>query len=87
MQGLEDEDVEKLTSDPSQTMLEDKDKAMLLFVLKAIKDPDAIEENDIAQLHDLGWTDRDIFDALTHGVSMLIHRVLMKAFKMDSCDA
>ncbi|MBU0991177.1 MAG: hypothetical protein KJ737_01680 [Proteobacteria bacterium] len=86
MQGLQDADVENLTRDPSQTMLEDKDKAMLLFVLKAIKNPDSVEERDIAGLHDMGWKDRDIFDALTHGVSMVGHSVLMKAFKMDTCN-
>lgn len=87
MQGLEDADVDQLTRDPSQTMLEDKDKAMLLFVLKAIKDPESVEEKNITALHDQGWEDRDIFDALTHGVSMVGHSVLMKAFKMDTCDA
>ena len=39
MQGMEDEDIEKLVDQPETAPIEDKDKAMLLFVLKALKTP------------------------------------------------
>ena len=86
MQGLEDADVLNLTNDPEKTLLEEKDKSMLLFVLKAVKDPSAVEQKDISSLRDLGWKDKDIFDALYHGVSMINHSMMMKAFNMDNCD-
>ncbi len=34
-------------------------------------------------LHELGWTDIDILDALTHGTNMIGSSILMKTFKMD----
>ena len=86
MQGMSDDDIEKTTQDPSQAPLDDKDRAMVAFVLNSIKSPTAVTEADIAQLHDLGWEDRDILDALAHGCSMIGPSIMMKAFKMDrSC--
>lgn len=85
MQGMEDADIEKLVSQPETAPIEDKDKAMLLFVLKAIKSPDDVSPEDIAALHEMGWSDRDIFDAVYHGSGMIAPSFMMKAFKMDTC--
>jgi hypothetical protein len=85
MQGMEDEDIEKLESQPETAPIEDKDKAMLLFVLKAIKSPDNVSSEDVEALHQLGWTDSDIFDAVYHGSGMIAPSYMMKAFKMDTC--
>jgi hypothetical protein len=51
--------------------------------MKAIKTPDEVEKQDVDQLHDLGWTDGDIMDALAHGTNMIGSSILMKTFKMD----
>jgi len=83
MQGLSDEDIEKMEKDPLQTPLDDKDRAMVSFVMKAVKSPDAVEKQDVDRLHDHGWTDSDILDAMTHGTNMVASSILMKAFKMD----
>jgi len=85
MQGMEDADIEKLAAAPQSAPIEDKDKAMLLFVLKAIKTPDDVSQQDIDALHAMGWTDRDIFDAVSHGGGMIAPSYMMKAFKMDTC--
>ena len=73
-----------MTKDPLKAPLEDYEQAMLGFMMKAIKSPDAVEQQDMDQLHDLGWTDRDILDALVHGVNMVGSSMLMKTFKMDA---
>jgi alkylhydroperoxidase family enzyme len=85
MQGLEDAEIEKAISAPETAPLEDKDKALLLFVLKTIKTPDTVSAEEVDALHELGWTDRDILDATVHGTGMIGPSFLMKAFKMDSC--
>ena len=86
MQGMSEDDIEKIVEDPLQAPLDDKDRAMLTFVIKAIKTPDAVVKEDIDQLHDLGWADSDIFEALAHGTNMIGSSILMKTFKMDqSC--
>jgi alkylhydroperoxidase family enzyme len=83
MQGMSENDIEKIAEDPLQAPLEDKDRAMLAFVMKAIKTPDTVVKEDMEELHDMGWTDADILDALTHGTNMIGSSILMKAFKMD----
>lgn len=83
MQGLSDEDIAKMEKDPQQAPLDDKDRAMVAFVMKAIKTPDAVESEDMDQLRDLGWSDNDILDALAHGTNMVGSSIMMKAFKMD----
>ena len=82
-QGLSDDDIDDMIKDPLKAPLEENEQAMLSFVMKAIKSPDAVEQQDMDKLHDLGWTDRDILDALAHGTNMVGSSILMKTFKMD----
>lgn len=72
-----------MENDPLQTPLEDKDRAMVAFVMKAVKSPDGVEQQDVDELHEQGWTDSDILDALAHGTNMVASSILMKTFKMD----
>jgi alkylhydroperoxidase family enzyme len=83
MQGLSDDDIQKMEKEPLQAPLDDKDRAMLAFVMKAVKTPEAVEKEDMDRLHALGWTDSDIMDALAHGTNMIGSSILMKTFKMD----
>ena len=82
-QGMSEEDIEKIEKDPLQAPLEDKERDMLGFVMKAIQNPDAVVQGDMDHLRELGWTDNDILDALTHGTNMIGSSILMKTFKMD----
>ena len=83
MQGMSEEDIEKIEEDPLQAPLEDKERDMLAFVMKAIKTPDEVGKDDMDHLHELGWTDNDILDALAHGTNMIGSSILLKTFKMD----
>ena len=82
-QGMSEDDIQQIITDPERAPLDDKDRAMLAFVMKAIKAPDEIAQADMDKLHDFGWTDADILDALTHGTNMIGASILMKTFKMD----
>ncbi|MBW1864893.1 MAG: hypothetical protein JRI64_04495 [Deltaproteobacteria bacterium] len=83
MQGMSDEDIQKATQDPAQAPLDDKDRAMLIFVMSAIKTPNAVTQADVDSLHSLGWGDGDILDAMSHATSMIGASIMMKTFKMD----
>jgi len=85
MQGMQDEDIERVVSQPETAPIEDKDKAMLLFVLKALQTPEEISQEDVDKLHEMGWADSDIYDAVFHGAGMIAPSFMMKAFKMDTC--
>ena len=82
-QGMSEDDIKNMTQDPLQTPLEDNDRAMLAFVMKAIQTPDAVSKEDMDQLHEKGWSDSDILDALAHGTNMVASSILMKTFKVD----
>jgi len=84
--GLEDKDIEKMEKNPSQSLLEENESAMLAFVIKSIKAPDSITDEDISRLRELGWKDIDMVDALAQGVSMIDHSIMMEVFQIDqSC--
>jgi len=81
--GMEESDIEKLYSNPASAPLEEKEKAMLVFVFSALKSPESVTKEDIEALRKMGWTDRDIFDAVNHGSITFISRMMMKIFRME----
>ena len=82
-QGLEEADFQKMEEDPSQSLLETNESAMLAFVIHAMKSPGSVTQDDIRMLKDLGWEERDMVDALAQGVSMIDHSIMMQAFQID----
>ena len=82
-QGLGDAEVAAVRVDPGQARLDDKDKAMLVFVHKAVTAPEDVEAADVDRLHDLGWADPDIYDAVSYGANMVSSGILFHAFKMS----
>lgn len=69
--------------DPSSAPLSDKDKAMLLFILKATKDSTSVTAADITALKAQGWNDGEILDGLSHGAYMLAGDTILNAFKIE----
>jgi hypothetical protein len=85
-QGISDEDIRKMEMDPSQSLLEEKEGAMLAFVVKAVKAPGSVTADDVKKLKNIGWKDKDMVDALSQGVSMIDHAIMMQVFQIDqSC--
>jgi hypothetical protein len=82
MGGLSQEKIDEALKDEGLASLESKEVEMLKFVMKAIKDPATTEKSDIIKLHEFGWTDKDIFEAVHEGLLMVIRGMAFKAFKM-----
>ena len=78
--GMSLEELEAMSRDPMQAPLEESQKALLCFVLKAVRTPDKVTREDIRALRDQGWRDSDIMDAVFHGASMYGPATLFKAF-------
>jgi len=81
-QGLSDEDIERMEEDPSASLLEANENAMLNFVVHAAIAPGSVTERNFYELKELGWEDSDILDALSHGVNMIDHAIMMQVFQM-----
>ncbi|MFH1035296.1 MAG: hypothetical protein V1806_12375 [Pseudomonadota bacterium] len=71
MTGLTDVELEALHEDPSQAPLPEKEKALLLLVLKTLRASDQVTDADLEALRALGWADSDIMDAMWMGANMI----------------
>ncbi|WP_024953513.1 carboxymuconolactone decarboxylase family protein [Sulfurospirillum arcachonense] len=76
-------DVEVMRANPSDAKLDEKEKAMLLFVLKAVRTPHDVEASDVQILRDLDYSDADILDATNHGARMSAIDIIFDAFKIE----
>ncbi|MEN8210092.1 MAG: hypothetical protein ABFR31_00120 [Thermodesulfobacteriota bacterium] len=80
--GMTDANLEAIQKDASSAPLDDKEKKMLTFVLKVVKDSDNATQEDVDELRELGWSDKQIFDAVHQGVDMILVGKMMNIFKM-----
>jgi alkylhydroperoxidase family enzyme len=83
-QGFTPEQIEAAKGDPKQSLLDEKDTALLLFVLRATSSPKAIEAEELDVLRGLGWNDRDIFDAVAHGARAVATNIIFDVFKLEN---
>jgi alkylhydroperoxidase family enzyme len=72
-----------MQADPSKAPLDEKQKALLLFVLKACDNPHSVVAADVERLKGLGWSETDIFDATAHGARMVGTNIIFDTFKID----
>lgn len=83
MGGFAAEDVAAAKRNPENAPLPEKDKAMLLAVLKTVETPKALDKTDIDRLRALGWEDGDILDAVYHGARNVAIDIMFNAFKIE----
>lgn len=82
-QGMTDEELELVKSRPDQAPLEENENQLLAFVIRAVKNPESVTEDDLENLRESGWNDRDIFEAVNHGADMISSSILMKVFQIE----
>jgi len=75
-------DVMAMKKDASKAPLAEKEKALLLFVLKATNDSKSTTKEDIENLRKLGWSDAEIFFATSYAADMVAFDILINAFKV-----
>jgi alkylhydroperoxidase family enzyme len=81
--GVSQDQIEAMRADPAQAPLSEKEKALLLFVLKATGDLHSVVAKDMDHLRSLGWADVDIFEAVAHGARMVGTNIIFDTFKID----
>lgn len=82
MLGLSEEQVKAAIQDPQDAALQEREKALLSFVLKATRDPALTSREEVDTLKLQGWSDRDVFDATMMAMNMVSMGMMFKAFKM-----
>ncbi len=81
--GFTQDQISAMQADPTQAPLDEKHKALLLFVLKACDAPHSVVAADLDRLRALGWTEPDILDATAHGARMVGTNIIFDTFKID----
>jgi alkylhydroperoxidase family enzyme len=82
--GVLPEMIADIKLDPSKAPLDEKEMAMLLFVLKVIKNSNSIDQVDVDALRKLGWNDTEILEATYHGATQVGVDKIFNAFKIES---
>lgn len=82
--GLDAGQVSATKKKPELAPLEQKDKQMLLFVLKAMETPREIAAKDMDELRSLGWSDGEIVDAVAHGARNVAVDIVFNTFKVEN---
>lgn len=83
MMGWTPEEVAATRADPVAANLPERERALLLLVLRAVQDPASVGAGDLDALRGLGWSDGDILDAVTHGARMVAGDIIINAFKVE----
>jgi len=81
--GIDKEALANIIDDPSTAPLEADEKALLTFILKVVEDSNSTTKEDIKELNDLGWSDKDIFDAVNFATQMVKTHMMLNALKIE----
>ena len=83
MYGVSQEELVAMKDDPSSAPLDEKNKALLVFAIKAIKHADGVTSEDIDLMKHLGITETEMFDIVHTAAHMLVVNTLFKTFKVQ----
>ena len=72
-----------LQKDPSTAKLPEKDKAMLLFMLKSTSTPHDVIKADVEGLKKLGWSEKDIMEGVNQATHMVATALFIDTFKIQ----
>ena len=81
--GVSQDELTAMQKDPATAPLDEKNKALLLFALKAIKDADSVSANDIELLSKLGISEEEMFNIVLAASHMFVVNTLFKTFKVE----
>lgn len=82
--GLDMDAVLALENNPATAPLDDREKALLLYTIRAVKNSSQVGETDVEALRKLGASDLEIFDALNHGARQVAADIMINALKVES---
>ena len=82
--GVLPEMIAEIKLDHLKAPLDEKELAMLSFVLKVVKNSNSTEKGDVDHLRNLGWNDAEILEATYHATSSVASDMIFNAFKIES---
>ena len=83
MYNITQEELIAISQNPSTAPLENKNKALLLFAMKSIKDANSITKEEIESLKNFGISEIELFDIVHFASHMLVVNTLFKTFNVQ----
>ena len=84
MHGMNQEQIAECVRDPMLAPLDEKEKALLQFVVKTVNDSNGTTAAEIEELKAKDCSEREIFDALAHGAQNVAGDIMLNAFKVEA---
>ncbi len=81
--GWTQEQVAKTMKDPASAPFGEKDKALLLYVLDALIAPKKLDPSRIDELHEQGWSDAEILEAVHHAAQNVAEDMVFNTFRIE----
>jgi len=81
--GVTQDELIAMQKAPSNAPLDKKNKALLIFAMKAIKNSDSVSANDIELLSKLGISEEEMFNIALAASHMFVVNTLFKTFKVE----
>ncbi|MDD5158677.1 MAG: hypothetical protein PHI47_09420 [Sulfuricurvum sp.] len=75
--------VAEMRKDPKSANLPQREIAMLLLAIKAVRIAHSVNPDDLDTLREMGWSDSDILDAVSHATRMLATDIIFNTFKIE----
>lgn len=82
--GMTVEQINAGIENPENAPLNDKEKLMLKFLLKATNEKVKTQAEDINELKQAGWSESDIFEALYHAARNVAVDIIVKGVHLES---
>jgi len=82
--NISKEQLKEIKNNPLKAPLEQNEIELLVFVLKVLKDSNSTTKEDITNLNNLGFTDKDIFDAINFATSMQKIHITLNALQIEN---
>jgi len=79
---LSEKEIIAMEKEPSTAKLDEKQKEMLLFMLKSTSKPHDVNKDDIAKLKKLGWSEKDIMEGAKEAIDMAGTAMFIDTFKI-----
>lgn len=83
MLKVSEDEILALQKDPNTAQLPEKEKAMLLFMLKSTSAPQEVNQADVDGLKTLGWSEKDIMEGVNQATHMVATALFIDTFKIQ----
>ena len=81
--GVDIDQVRAARTNPEAAPVQEKERPLLRIALKSVLDPDSVSASDVEAARNIGWSERDIFDAVAQAASNRAFSQVLRTFKVE----